>query len=1139
MTINGDKKQFQYHFKDQVWKASRRKTHVFAKDERETSKKLSRGSKEGRKKMFGENYWVHVLTCKRQFHSCIEIRTFRIMGKKLVSIQNWYDPKKNNNRNRTYRKQSTTIKAIEVTITKRRVKLNNGTLDDALLLPNVRNGMPKCRCVLSDQSILEQRIAKPAAGPRCQSGGLGHYRPRIVDCRGWFFWSGDQDVSQPYYGIHTSGNSRPTVESVDDQGTIDEHVETVERRFGGTCSRDRHSESAQGSFVRGTRFPTWTQKEDCKRGILSEHRDKVISELASLLFLGLSVVNALHRIWGTRTSMDSTILRCNGLRHRNFSKSIWVAALALCIQHAPAKAISIRNSNYVGMEAGISQDQIFRFDQEDILKPRYDVHTEKNRCSQVLTACPVYNKLHHSTIDIQTNRIQNKSISARTWVFSHSFSNNIITEQSNRKMSNTSGTKRPVGRPKGSTNKQSKGKLDQNTAAGTSPPKGRGSIMDSLIKIKDTAKSTPTKVTLEIPGLADTATSPKAPMERSINEKNTENGAVEKIETTYKIQIQYRSKIIQKDVDVVEKMKCLMARFFQYEKSVQLVPFDMTDKSNPITTAKDIPSEPEAFQVYIPEAYINPKSKVLKMCFKITAERQLWRIKMIPAVKNYLNQYNIYLDETYLATFDNVKVGCLILSHPQYTRRDVATRDLNDRINENEDIKTPIQLCPHSIWHGKNTQKISSKALSVECAKGHSQMVKHRLFTKLLSLPDTMTYSNTRYFKFIPFTAVGAITDKVIRAGIYLQNKYLIQTTAITMINISSLTWEVPKELKSFQEVLLMATVPYSESKIFTSAEMGILDNKVHLLTTKTIIDIATRWVDSFTAKMYELNESEDFWRELTGFVCPPERNNRPINSDANAAYANYLDQSIFPLVGEEVEHSGAREAPSRPTYSRVVYGSIKHTVDTSTSDNTRSTGLSTITNSASAADTNALKDTMNTAISNMHEESKKGQKEMRLTLLQEMQQISKEHTARANKIEESVEIFDSMVKELHQSNKAKSQEMETYKKRLDQIGAATESTAKKVDVLTTTMNNKVDKLNLTMKAFINVMTNVVKNGNIIDSGDSDQEHNLNILSDLLEEDVHDDHMDIDDVAQDRGKTKKSRPSPDTKDVLGGEGSRR
>lgn len=170
---------------------------------------------------------------------------------------------------------------------------------------------------------------------------------------------------------------------------------------------------------------------------------------------------------------------------------------------------------------------------------------------------------------------------------------------------------------------------------------------------------------------------------------------------------------------------------------------------------------------------------------------------MTPQIRSFLTQSNIYLDPTYLSTFDNVKVGALILSHPQFTRRDSAIRDLNLRISKNEEDKTLIQLSPRIFWN-ESGSRISTKVLAVECSKEHVQLVKHRFFSKFLNIPEPLTYSNTRLFKFMPFTATSGITDKVIRLGIYLQNEFLTQTTAVTMINLNRLDWKIPESDTTF-----------------------------------------------------------------------------------------------------------------------------------------------------------------------------------------------------------------------------------------------------------------------------------------------------------------------------------------------------
>ena len=497
---------------------------------------------------------------------------------------------------------------------------------------------------------------------------------------------------------------------------------------------------------------------------------------------------------------------------------------------------------------------------------------------------------------------------------------------------------------------------------------------------------------------------------------------------------------------------------------------------------------------------------------------------MIPNVRNYLNQFNIYLDQTYLSTFDNAKVGGLILSHCQWTRRDVATRDLNVRINENEKDKTPIQLSPYGMWNGKEGNKISTKLLAVECAREHIQTVKHRMFTKLLNVPPAMELSNTKYFKFIPFNPSGAISDKVIRSGIYLQNKFLIQSAAITIINVNNIDWVVPNHTDTFKAVVLAVPLPNENSKLFSSVEMGISDNKAHLVTTKAGMEYATRWIDEFAKAMRGIQEEKLFWKERTGFKHPPERINTPIDSDAQSAYANFLTQTFSPLVGKEIESLGMKNAPERPSYSRVVYGSQGTTRNNI--PNAQSPAISTITsegikdNRDNGQDIIEVQEVMNTAISVMQEKASAGQAEMKKTLLEEMKALNDEAKDRMVRIEESSNTYDSMLQQLHQNNMAKAQEMAKYETRFEQISTTTANT-----------NQKVDKLNYAMKTFIKVMADVIGTNSSNETTTSSQENLHNLVQFLEEQEQENDTcMDIEE------ESNKRKLSPGNTDIaLGGE----
>ena len=169
------------------------------------------------------------------------------------------------------------------------------------------------------------------------------------------------------------------------------------------------------------------------------------------------------------------------------------------------------------------------------------------------------------------------------------------------------------------------------------------------------------------------------------------------------------------------------------------------------------------------------------------------------------------------------------------------------RINESEDTKTHMQLCPYTIWNEKLGSKISTRVLAIECENENVKEVKRIIYAKLFNVPKSMEHSNTRFFEFIPFSPAGAIIDKVIRSGIYLQIKFLTESTAITIVQLSKVDWKVPNISKTFRELVLDVNIEGDDNNIFFTVEMGTSDNKAHLVTTKEYLNATTEWMDSFT----------------------------------------------------------------------------------------------------------------------------------------------------------------------------------------------------------------------------------------------------------------------------------------------------
>ena len=426
---------------------------------------------------------------------------------------------------------------------------------------------------------------------------------------------------------------------------------------------------------------------------------------------------------------------------------------------------------------------------------------------------------------------------------------------------------------------------------------------------------------------------------------------------------------------------------------------------------------------------------------------------------------------------------------------------------------TPVQLTPHTIWNSNGDHKISTKFLAVECSRNHTREVRRRIFHKMFNLPETMKYSNTRFFNFIPFTASGVITDQVIRSGIYLQNKFLSEATAITMIKIRSEDWKVPSTSVTFRELVLNAEGSENGIKLFTTVERGAGNNKIHIITTASRKKEAANWADEFTNKMDMISSSAAYWTEQTGFITPPERLNRSEATDAHSAYANFLGQTFERSIGTQEKISAPSAAPKKKSYSRVVYGAIQDSVSTL---ETKMTATSTITSPSSK--TAELDDVKN-------------------DILAQMKALNDKSDARVDRIERASQKYEKVLQEMVVHNQNKVDKFEKYEDRLTQISEVGTTTAEKVDktaIKVDVTNTKVDKLGYVFKRFIQEMAA---------NGTSNPE-SMNSIANLLDDDENLD-MDIDEVPIQSNKTSittlNTQPSPgkNNDSALGGEGNKK
>jgi len=263
------------------------------------------------------------------------------------------------------------------------------------------------------------------------------------------------------------------------------------------------------------------------------------------------------------------------------------------------------------------------------------------------------------------------------------------------------------------------------------------------------------------------------------------------------------------------------------------------------------------------------------------------------------------------------------MSHCQYIRREQANKEINERINYEEEVQLELQLTPHLYWHGSGGNRVSTRMMEAECSREMAKEVRERIYQKMMFIPDSFEFGNTRHFHFIPFTTTISLSDDAIRNSVMLQNQYLLDISAITLKYMNNTCWKVPGTSMSFLEAVLNAddgaTPP---SKLFKNVEIATGYDKVFLMIFKENLVLATIWVDEFIEKLKFSNIQEDQWEKFTGLKRIIQIVDKAGSSDAEKAYSCQMMKELNMGGRNDQNKAGPIMAPPKNAWTnRILYG--------------------------------------------------------------------------------------------------------------------------------------------------------------------------------------------------------------------------
>ena len=385
-----------------------------------------------------------------------------------------------------------------------------------------------------------------------------------------------------------------------------------------------------------------------------------------------------------------------------------------------------------------------------------------------------------------------------------------------------------------------------------------------------------------------------------------------------KLSIEFPLRSGAKGNDISLFFKRFLSALMAANKDILLKKWDSTDE-NPISRAGDIAySESEIAEYYAGMRTSNDKRSVVGYTRILSNES--FSMTKKGRFREWLIHNKVFVRPTSLSSRKHVKVGWLLMSHPQYTNFRAATRDLKARIGE----EVEIELSPHTISHNttKNTT-ITTRALKVVTNDEDCGRVLDGLIDALTTTPKEYLASNTAAFKLIPFRnhAIGrdGMTELMTR-----QNDFLHHTVAISVVNGGSCDQRFEDDGMTLVE-MAMEKKAKDGTFMFETVEPGRV-GQCNFLCPKYLREEAEEWLD-YTFQGILDHYGEEKCREVFGGDNYIRREQKIRTTPKIVTYLKNLNLSVQKRVQETEELLARPPTKRNRQIPRVIFGGDKKSV--------------------------------------------------------------------------------------------------------------------------------------------------------------------------------------------------------------------
>jgi hypothetical protein len=386
------------------------------------------------------------------------------------------------------------------------------------------------------------------------------------------------------------------------------------------------------------------------------------------------------------------------------------------------------------------------------------------------------------------------------------------------------------------------------------------------------------------------------------------------------------------ETPIHSRFASLYGRLLTHDKSFQILPAAVESKLNPITSAANIPSDPDQFAQFFSGMTQNNKS--IQFYAKTTSSLRVNQLKHSKGMFEHLRKWGIYMKYNQIASSQVKAVGWLYLKHPEADSRSELKHTLTGMTGGFDDF----QLNSRDIFLDRGS-KIRTRGWVMEM----DQTVSETHFGKILE-----TCHLGAQICIVPFMDPSAWDNTGAAETFIVKHNAMLRASQIINVNglqgLEEITEDADGNISTFRECLLNQ-IDDQGKKVFHSVAQ-VNSKRVCFLTSQEMYHTGVRYIDEMIDD-YLPGLDEDVRAKHTFDQKDPIRVGKKAIPKTISTYTSYLKDFSHGL--SETSKHELSAPPQRRLRGQRSYADATTATTTASSTGTSNTTAIDLSSTASS----------------------------------------------------------------------------------------------------------------------------------------------------------------------------------------------